>query len=114
MWVTIKPPQRRGNAKTSGSAEPISLNVIAATETHPPPGIEAISWVLLTNLQVNGIAAATEKVEWYGLRWGIETWHKVLKSVCTVGDCRLENADRLKRHLAPRRADARCIQNLPV
>jgi hypothetical protein len=98
--VTIKPPQRRGKAKTSGSTEPLSLNVIAATETHPPPGVEAISWVLLTNLPVNDLAGATEKVAWYGMRWGIETWHKVLKSGCTVEDCRLENADRLKRHLA--------------
>jgi hypothetical protein len=98
--VTIKPPPRRGKAKTSGSTEPLSLNVIAATETHPPPGVEAISWVLLTNLPVNDFAGATEKVEWYGMRWGIETWHKVLKSGCTVEDCRLENADRLKRHLA--------------
>jgi hypothetical protein len=98
--VTIKPPQRRGDAKTSGSTEPLSLNVIAATETHPPPGVEAISWVLLTNLPVNDFAGATEKIEWYGMRWGIETWHKVLKSGCTVEDCRLENADRLTRHLA--------------
>lgn len=98
--VTIKPPQRRGEAKTSGSTEPLSLNVIAATETHPPPGVEAISWVLLTNLPVRDFAGATEKVEWYGLRWGIETWHKVLKSGCTVEDCRLEDAARLKRHLA--------------
>ena len=51
--VTIKAPQRRGKAKTSGSTEPISVNVIAATESDPPPGEEAISWVLLTNLPVN-------------------------------------------------------------
>jgi hypothetical protein len=100
VQVTIKPPQRRGKAKDSGSTEPLSLNVIAATETHPPPGVEAISWVLLTNLPVNDFEGATEKVEWYGMRWGIETWHKVLKSGCTVEDCRLEKADRLKRHLA--------------
>jgi hypothetical protein len=98
--VTIKAPPRRGKAKTSGSTEPLSLNVIAATETDPPQGVEAISWVLLTNLPVNDFADATEKVEWYGMRWGIETWHKVLKSGCTVEDCRLETADRLKRHLA--------------
>jgi hypothetical protein len=98
--VTIKPPNRRGDAKISGSTEPLSLNVVAATETDPPPGVEAISWVLLTNLPVNDFANATEKVEWYGMRWGIETWHKVLKSGCTVEDCRLETADRLKRHLA--------------
>jgi Transposase DNA-binding len=31
--ATIKPPQRRGNAKASGSTEPISVNVIGATES---------------------------------------------------------------------------------
>ncbi len=36
--VTIKPPQRRGNAKTSGSTEPIGVNVIAATEIARPGG----------------------------------------------------------------------------
>lgn len=98
--VTIKAPPRRGKAKLSGSSEPLSVNVIAVTEEQPPAGIEAISWVLLTDLPVKDFDSASEKVEWYGLRWGIETWHKVLKSGCKVEDCRLEEADRLKRHLA--------------
>ena len=69
--VTIKPPQRRGNAKTSGSTEPIGVNVIAATEIARPAGQEAISWLLLTNLSVKDFEAAAEKVQWYGKRWGI-------------------------------------------
>lgn len=97
--VTIKPPQRRGAAKASGSTEPITVNLIAATETAPPAGAEAISWVLLTNLPVRHFEEAAEKVQWYGRRWGIETWHKVLKSGCKVEDCLLEEADRLKRYL---------------
>lgn len=96
--VTIKPPKRRGKAKVSIS-EPITVNAIAATEVAPPKGAEAISWVLLTNLPVKDFDAAAEKVDWYGKRWGIETWHKVLKSGCKVEDCRLEKADRLKRFL---------------
>lgn len=95
--VTIKPPQRRGQA--SASLEPVTVNVIAATEASPPKGIEALSWVLLTNLPVRSFAAAAEKIDWYVQRWGIETWHKVLKSGCKVEDCLLETADRLKRHL---------------
>ncbi|MGH8209793.1 MAG: IS4 family transposase [Steroidobacteraceae bacterium] len=97
--VTIKPPQRRGNAKASGSTEPISVKVIGATESAPPAGQEAISWVLLTNLLVPDFEAAAEKVQWYGKRWGIETWHKVLKSGCKVEDCLLETAERLSRYL---------------
>jgi hypothetical protein len=97
--VTIKPPQRRGAAKASGSTEPISVNVIGATESAPPEGQAAISWVLLTNLPVPDFDCAAEKVQWYAKRWGIETWHKVLKSGCKVEDCLLETAERLARYL---------------
>ena len=69
--VTIKPPQRRGAAKASGSTEPISVNVIGATESAPPEGQAAISWVLLTNLPVPDFDCAAEKVQWYAKRWGI-------------------------------------------
>jgi hypothetical protein len=98
--VTIQPPPRRGaQAKASGSSEPLSVTLIGATELAPPAGSAAISWVLLTNLTVNDFESATEKVQWYGKRWGIETWHKVLKSGCKVEDCLLEEAERLKRYL---------------
>jgi hypothetical protein len=97
--VTLKPPQRRGRAKTSGSTDPVRVHVIAATESDAPAGSDALSWVLLTNLPIKGFASATEKIEWYSRRWGIEIWHKVLKSGCKVEDCQLEAADRLKRYL---------------
>ena len=97
--VTIPPPPRRGAAKTSGSIDPVTVTLIGATESSPPAGVEAISWVLLTNLIVKDFVSATEKVRWYGRRWGIEIWHKVLKSGCKVEDCLLEEACRLKRYL---------------
>jgi hypothetical protein len=98
--VTLKAPQRRGAAaKASGSTEPIRVQVIAATEGTPPEGQEAISWVLLTNLPVPDFDSAVEKVQWYARRWGIETWHKVLKSGCKVEKCLLETAARLSRYL---------------
>jgi hypothetical protein len=97
--VRIKPPARRGQAQASGSSEPVTVNLIGATENSPPAGTEAISWVLLTNLPVKDFESAAEKVQWYGKRWGIETWHKVLKSGCKVEDCMLEEAERLKRYL---------------
>jgi transposase-like protein/transposase Tn5 family protein len=97
--VTLKPPDRRRQAKALTSIEPMSVNVIAATELSPPEGMEPLSWVLLTNLWVKEFEGATEKIQWYGRRWGIETWHKVLKSGCRVEDCLLETAERLKRYL---------------
>ncbi|MHB8392211.1 MAG: IS4 family transposase [Acidobacteriaceae bacterium] len=97
--VTIKPPARRGHAKSSGSSEPVTVTLIGATETPPPAGTEPIRWVLLTNVAVNDFESATEKVHWYDKRWGIETWHKMLKSGCKVEDRLLEEAKRLKRYL---------------
>jgi hypothetical protein len=98
--VTLKPPQKRGDAKASGSIDPVTVTVISACETHPPQGAEAISWVLITNLPIESYDDAVEKIAWYTKRWGIEIWHKVLKSGCKVEDCLLETAERLTRFLA--------------
>jgi Transposase DNA-binding/Transposase Tn5 dimerisation domain len=98
--VCIQAPERRGaHAKASGSSEPVAVTLIGATEQSPPAVSDSISWVLLTNLPVKDFESATEKVLWYGKRWGIEIWHKVLKSGCKVEDCLLEEAERLKRYL---------------
>lgn len=97
--ATIRPPQRRGHARDSGSTEPITVQVIGATENAPPQGAEAVSWVLLTNLPVTDFESAREKVQWYGKRWGIETWHRVLKSGCQVEECLLQTGERLARYL---------------
>jgi hypothetical protein len=98
--VTIQAPRRRAaHAKASGSSEPVTVTLVGATEQSPPAGSEAISWVLLTNLGIKDFESAAEKVRWYGKRWGIEIWHKVLKSGCKVEDCMLEEAERLKRYL---------------
>jgi Transposase DNA-binding/Transposase Tn5 dimerisation domain len=98
--VMIQAPPRRGaQAKASGSSDPVAVTLIGATEQSPPAGSDSISWVLLTNLPVKDFESASEKVQWYGKRWGIEIWHKVLKCGCKVEDCLLEEAERLKRYL---------------
>ncbi|MGH8142915.1 MAG: IS4 family transposase [Steroidobacteraceae bacterium] len=99
--VTIKAPQRRGPAKDSCSSEAVTVTLVGATEiSSPPEGEAAISWVLLTNLLVPDFEAGKEKVLWYSYRFGIETFHRVLKSGLKVEDCRLETGERLARHLA--------------
>jgi hypothetical protein len=100
VQVTIRAPQRRGQAKESGSSDPVTVRVVSAIEAHPPKDETAVSWVLLTNLWVPDFASAAEKVRWYGKRFGIETWHRVLKSGCLVEDCRLQKGKRLSRYLA--------------
>lgn len=77
----------------------IEMNAIYVLEQHPPDGVESIEWMLLTNLPVRSFDEAYEKVLWYGLRWRIEMYFKVLKSGFRVEACRLGHAERLARYL---------------
>ena len=76
----------------------LSMNAIYVLEKDPPSEDEPIEWVLLTNLPVNQLDEALEKVHWYSLRWRIEMYHKVLKEF-RVESCRLGDADRLIKYL---------------
>jgi hypothetical protein len=77
----------------------IASYVVWVKETKPPEGVEPLEWMLLTNVPVESLEDAIERVKWYKLRWHIESFHKVLKSGCNVELCRLETADRLERYL---------------
>ena len=96
--MTAKPKVLVTSYYDAAVTDPVRVYVISATERDAPEGSDALSWVLLTNLPIKGFAGATEKIQWYSRRWGIEIWHKVLKSGCKVEDCQLEAADRLKRY----------------
>jgi hypothetical protein len=79
---------------------PLCLTVIHARERGRPKGRDKIDWKLLTDLPVSSFKKAVEKLEWYTLRWKIETFHKILKSGCRVEESRLRTADRLLRLVA--------------
>ena len=76
------------------------LTVIHAQERGTPQQREKIDWKLLTNLPVRSLSEAIEKLEWYSMRWKIETFHKILKSGCRAEESRLRTAERLARLLA--------------
>jgi hypothetical protein len=78
----------------------LSLTVIYADERGTPTGREPIRWRLLTNLSVEDLRSAVEKLDWYSRRWGIETFHKVLKSGCRAEQSKLRTAERLTNLLA--------------
>lgn len=79
---------------------PQLLAYIHAVEENPPPGREPIDWRLVTNLPVEDLSAAVEKLGWYALRWKAEVFHKVMKSGCRAEEARLETAERLAKFLA--------------
>ena len=70
-----------------------------AIERKPPKDRDGICWVLLTNMTVDTLETAIQKIHWYSLRWNIELFHKVLKSGCGVEKAQLRTASRLKKYI---------------
>lgn len=73
----------------------LELTVVHAQERDAPAGRAPLEWKLITNLPVDSATEAIEKIDWYAMRWKIETFHKILKSGCKAEDSRLETAPRL-------------------
>jgi hypothetical protein len=93
--VTLKRPQRAPTAPPT-----LTLNVVDVVEPNPPPGQEAIHWLLLTALPVDTPEQAHQVAVWYSYRWLVERFHFVLKSGCKLEDRQLRQAVRLERLLA--------------
>lgn len=55
-----------------------------------------IEWMLLTTVAVHTFEDAQQRVQWYGRRWGIEVYHRTLKSGCRIEDRYLDPASGLK------------------
>jgi len=73
----------------------LTLTVIHAEERGEPKNRDKIEWKLVTDLAVRSRNDAIEKVNWYAMRWKIETFHKILKSGCRVEESQLRTAERL-------------------
>jgi hypothetical protein len=93
----VHPPRYR---KHEPGLETVFVNAVLAQEENPPPGQEAIGWLLLTTLPVTEAHEAQRCVEYYARRWLVERYHYVLKSGCQVEELQLETAERLERALA--------------
>jgi hypothetical protein len=95
--VKLRPPWRPKHKKLPV----VTLTAILVREDNPAEDVdEPIEWLLLTNTLVEDFDDAVRVVGWYGCRWQIEVYHKIIKSGCTVEDCRLETAERLQNYIA--------------
>src|SRR5690554_5780753 len=77
--MTVRPPigkQRKYRHQ--------DLQIIHAEELDPPEGRVPVFWKLITNLPVATHADAVHKLEWYALRWKIETFFRTLKTGCRI------------------------------
>jgi Domain of unknown function (DUF4338)/Transposase DNA-binding/Transposase Tn5 dimerisation domain len=92
--VELNPPQAKRRLK------PLTLWAVLAEEIHVAEGVEAVSWMLLTTCKVTNLEEAIEKLQWYTRRWGIEVYHRTLKSGCNIEERQLGSACRIESCLA--------------
>jgi hypothetical protein len=76
------------------------LTVLHAVERGRPKNRDRIEWKLITDLPVTSPEEAVEKLNWYALRWKIETFHKIMKSGCRAEQSKLRTAERIVNLLA--------------
>jgi len=92
--VKLKPPR---NKKALGE---LTVFAVVAEEIDVPDGEEGLRWILLSTCEVKTFEQAVEKLRWYCLRWGIEIYHRTLKSGCKIEQRQLGSADRIETCLA--------------
>lgn len=92
--VCLKPPPRKSNLQD------LTVWAVLAQEISPPEGVDPIEWMLLTTMEVTTFEQAVEKLAWYTVRWGIEVYHRTLKSGCKIEERQLGTAERIETCLA--------------
>jgi hypothetical protein len=93
--VVLRPPAK------SKQLPPVSVWAVYAREVGYSPKVkEPIDWMLLTTVKTESFEQACERLTWYSRRWGIEVYHRTVKSGCRIEDRRLDDAHSLEACLA--------------
>lgn len=93
--VDLKPPNRCAGSPSIRAWAVYVLEQKEEGQTFCP-----VEWMLLTTAQVASVEDANKRVQWYTRRWGIEIYHRTLKSGCKIKDRQLGTADRIETCLA--------------
>lgn len=92
--VVLTPPTR-------SKLPPLSMWAVYAREVGYSAAVkEPIDWMLLTTVKAESFEEACQRLSWYSRRWGIEVYHRTIKSGCRIEDRRLDDADSLEACLA--------------
>lgn len=89
--VEVTPPKRlRGCGPIRAWAVSVREQGEAAIDGDP------IEWMLLTTVEVTSVQDAHQRVQWHARRWGIEVYHRTLKSGGRIHDRQLGTASGRK------------------
>ena len=89
--VQLQPPKRLKSCQTIRAW----AVYVCEQSQHAIDG-DAIEWMLLTTVEVTCFEQATQRIQWYARRWGIEVFHRTLKSGCRIKDRQLGTAHGLQ------------------
>jgi hypothetical protein len=96
-WVDIRFAEVALNSpKRCASDPPVKVWAVYVAEQACETVKSPIEWMLLSTVEVKSLEDAQKLVEWYSGRWGIEVYHRTLKSGCRIKDRQLGTADRLE------------------
>jgi hypothetical protein len=93
--VRVQAPRTTGRTTAS-----VAVHLVEALEEHPPRGIAALHWRLLTSEPIDTLEACIDVVQFYSRRWRIEEFHKALKTGCGAEKRELESRHGLEVFLA--------------
>jgi hypothetical protein len=88
--VTLRAPQRK-----AGQLPDVTVHAVLVREVDPPADDVAVEWLLVTSLPIDTMDQVQLIVHYYGTRWMVEVFFRVLKSGCRVEQRRFEQTDRL-------------------
>lgn len=92
--VRLKPPRLKAKH------DQLTIWAIITEEIDAPAGVTPLKWMLLTTRTIDSFESAIQVIGWYCLRWGIEIYHRTLKSGCKIETRQLGTAERIEACLA--------------
>jgi hypothetical protein len=78
----------------------VAIWAVWTREVDPAEGVKPLEWMLLTDVAVETLGQACERLAWYAVRWQIEVSHRTLNSGCRIEERQLGSANRLEVCLA--------------
>jgi hypothetical protein len=92
--VVLSPPK-------DSALPPVNVWAVYAREVDYGPEVEKpIDWMLLTTVATETFDESCKRLRWYSKRWGIEVYHRTVKSGSRIEDRRLDDANSLEACLA--------------
>ena len=91
--VTRCPPRHRQREGVPA----VTRWAVQVQAVDPPTDVTPMAWRLLTTVAVDTMAEASERVEWYADRWGMEGWHRLVHSGCRIEERQWASGERVQR-----------------